>query len=139
MSMADNIRNKIKKKKDSGTSVEQILDVFNEATSKSVKLHLQKMLTGEIAIDSVSDLHRLFSIWKELNEIEGMIEGGGGQAALPEINMKQEKVFQDQIEDGKISTDEEGHLDVMDMDESEMTELIRQMDIAQNRINEGEF
>ncbi|QQO41150.1 hypothetical protein 015DV002_196 [Bacillus phage 015DV002] len=139
MSMADNIRNKIKKKKDNGTSVEQILDVFNEATSKSVKLHLQKMLTGEIAIDSVSDLHRLFSIWKELNEIEGMIEGGGGQAALPEINMKQEKVFQDQIEDGKISTDEEGHLDVMDMDESEMTELIRQMDIAQNRINEGEF
>lgn len=139
MSMADNIKNKIKKKKDNSTSIEDILDVFNEATSKSVKLHVQKMLSGEIAVDSVSDLHRLFSIWKEINEIDGMIEGGGGQAALPEINMKQDKVFQDQIESGKISTNEEGQLDVMDMDEGEMSELIRQMDIAQNRINEGEF
>ncbi|UPI12057.1 hypothetical protein [Bacillus phage SBSphiJ4] len=139
MSMADEIRNKINKKKKVLSSEEQVRELLNESLSVSLLQYLQRLLAGEIPIDNMSDLARVYGIYKEVNNINDAMEGLAGQSTLPEINMKQDKVFDDNIKDGKITSDEEGMLDVMDMSEEDVAALVREFDIAQNKANEGEF
>lgn len=139
MSMADEIRNKINKKKKVLSSEEQVRELINESISVSLLQYLQRLLAGEIPIDNMSDLARVYGIYKEVNNINDAMEGLAGQSTLPEINMKQDKVFDDNIKDGKITSDEEGMLDVMDMSEEDVAALVREFDIAQNKANEGEF
>ncbi|QZA69159.1 hypothetical protein 278BB001_221 [Bacillus phage 278BB001] len=139
MSMADEIRNKINKKKQIFSSESQVRELFNESLTKSLLQYLQRLNTGEIPIDNMSDLARAFGIYKEINNINDAMEGLAGQSTLPEINMKQDKVFDENIQDGKITSDEEGMLDVMDMSEEDVAALVREFDIAQNKANEGEF
>ncbi len=139
MSMADEIRNKINKKKKVLSSEEQVRELLNESLSVSLLQYLQRLLAGEIPIDNMSDLARVYGIYKEVNNINDAMEGLSGQSTLPEINMKQDKVFDDNIKDGKITSDEEGMLDVMDMSEEDVAALVREFDIAQNKANEGEF
>ncbi|QZA69718.1 hypothetical protein 035JT004_227 [Bacillus phage 035JT004] len=139
MSMADEIRNKINKKKQVFSSEAQVRELLNDSLSKTLLHYLQRLNTGEIPIDNMSDLARVYGIYKELNNINDAMEGLAGQSTLPEINMKQDKVFDDNIQDGKITSDEEGMLNVMDMSEEDVAALVREFDIAQNKANEGEF
>ena len=97
------------------------------------------MSSGEIPIDNMSDFMRVVGVYKEINGISEAMEGQTTGGALPEISMKQDKVFEDTVRDGKIDVDEEGLLDVTDMSSEEVAELLRQMDIAQNKANEGSF
>jgi hypothetical protein len=139
MSMADNIKNKIQKKKAEFSSEAELRDLINEAASKAMKQFIQRMSSGEIPIDNMSDFMRVVGVYKEINGISEAMEGQTTGGALPEISMKQDKVFEDTVRDGKIDVDEEGLLDVTDMSSEEVAELLRQMDIAQNKANEGSF
>lgn len=139
MSMADNIRNGIKKKRDNFSSEQELRDLINSAASKSLKKFIQRLDSGEIPIDNVSDFIRIIGAYKEINGISDVMDGQAGQGALPEINMRQEKVLEDQVQNGKMSKDEEGRVNVMDMSAEDVANLIRDMDIAQNRENEGAF
>lgn len=139
MSMADNIKNKIQKKKSEFSSEAELRDLINEAASKSMKMFIQRMSAGEIPIDNMSDFMRVVGVYKEINGISEAMEGQSSSGALPEISMKQDKVFEDSVKEGKINVDEEGLLDVTDMSSDDVEELIRQMDIAQNKANEGSF
>ena len=91
MSMADNIKNKVLKKKRVFSSEEEVRERFNAATSRTLDLYLQRLEAGEIPIDNASDLIRIIGAYKELNGISEAMEGRAGQASLPEINMKQER------------------------------------------------
>jgi hypothetical protein len=139
MSMADNIRNRIQKKKEGFSSETEVRDLINSAASKSLKKFIQRLDSGEIPIDNVSDFIRIIGAYKEINGISEAMDGNAGAGALPEINMKQDKVLEEQVQKGKMGTDEEGRLDVMDMSAEDVAELIRHMDIAQNKENEGSF
>ena len=139
MSMADNIKKGIQKKRDGMSNQSEVTELINAAASKSLKKFIQRMDSGEIPIDNISDFARVFGIFKEANGIAEVLDGSGGQSALPEINMKQDKAIEDSIEKGKINTDEEGRLNVMDMTSDDVAELLRDMDIAQNKENEGAF
>lgn len=139
MSMADNIKRGIQKKKDILSSESEVRDMFNSAARKSLAKFLQRIDTGEIPIDNFSDFVRLLGAYKEINDISGVMEGNAGQGMLPEINMKQDKVLDEMVGSGKMTTDEEGRLDVMEMSNEDVTELLRQLDIAQNGTNEGTF
>lgn len=139
MSMADNIRKKAEQRKAGLSSESEVRDIFNTAASKSLKKFLQRIDTGEIAIDNMSDFVRLLGAYKEINGISEAMDGKAGQSMLPEINMKQDKVVEDTISEGKMVADEEGMVNVDDMSAEDMAELLRQLDIAQNQANEGSF
>lgn len=139
MSMADNIRNGISKKKQAFDSEKELRDVLNSALSKGVMKFMQRMDAGEIPIDNIADLHRVVGLYKEMNGIADVMDGQGMSGTLPEINMRQDQVLDEKIRDGKIGTDEEGRVSVMDMTAEEVADLIRDFDIAQNKENEGTF
>ncbi|AMB18621.1 terminase small subunit [Bacillus phage Eldridge] len=139
MSMADNIRKKLEQRKAGFSSETEVRDAFNTAASKSLQKFLQRIDTGEIPIDNMSDFVRLLGAYKEINDISGALEGSAGQSMLPEINMKQDKVVDETIASGKMIADEEGLINTDDMSEEDMAELLRKLDIAQNQLNEGSF
>src|SRR5690606_20372079 len=132
MSMADNIRNGIKKKKEGFSSEAELRDLINTAASKSLKQFIQRLEAGEIPIDNISDFIRVIGAYKEINGITEVLDGQAGQGQLPELSMRQEAVIDEKVRDGKLGADEEGTLDIMDLSVDEVADLIRDMDIAQN-------
>lgn len=139
MSMADNIRQGIKKKKEHFSSEQELRELINMAASKSLKKFIQRLDSGEIPIDNISDFIRVIGAYKEINGISEAMEGMGGTGALPEISMKQDKVIEDHVQSGKLKKTDEERLDVMDLSTEDVMNLIRDIDIAQNRENEGAF
>jgi len=139
MSMSNNIKQGVKKKKEDFSSEQELRELINSAASKSLKLFIQRMESGEIPIDNISDFIRVIGAYKEINGITEVMDGQGNTGMLPEINMRQDKVLKDQIQEGKIAADEEGRMDVMDMSVDDMADLIRKLDTAQNAENEGAF
>jgi hypothetical protein len=139
MSMARNIQNGIKKKKEHFSSEAELRDLINSAASKSLKKFIQRLDSGEIPIDNISDFIRVIGAYKEINGIDEAMEGVAGTGALPELNMRTDKVLDEKIRDGKMKKGEEDRLDIMDMSADEMVNLIREIDIAQNKENEATF
>lgn len=139
MSMTDNIRQGVKKKQGGFSSEAELRDLINSAASKSLKQFIQRLDAGEIPIDNISDFIRVIGAYKEINGISEAMEGVADSGRLPELNMRTEKVIEDSISKGKIKKTEEDRVDVMDMSTEDMAELIRQLDIAQNKTNEEAF
>lgn len=139
MSLADNLRQGIKKKKEGFSSESELRDLINSAASKSLKQFIQRLDAGEIPIDNISDFVRVIGAYKEINGISEAMEGTAGAGQLPELNMKTDKVIDDQVQKGKVKANEEGRLDIMAMSTEDMANLIREIDIAQNKENEGAF
>lgn len=139
MSMTDNIRRGVKKKQGGFSSEAELRDLINSAASKSLKQFIQRLDAGEIPIDNISDFIRVIGAYKEINGISEAMEGVADSGKLPELNMRTEKVLEDNINKGKIKKTEEDRVDVMDMSTEDMAELIRQLDIAQNKTNEEAF
>lgn len=139
MSMADNIKNGVKKHRQGISSEQELRDLINSAASKSLKQFIQRLESGEVPIDNISDFVRVLGAYKEINDISSTLEGSGSQASLPQIGIKQEKALDEVIESGKIISDEEGMLDVSDLSVEDVSELIREYDIAKNKENEGTF
>jgi len=139
MSMTDNIRRGVKKKQGGFSSEAELRDLINSAASKSLKQFIQRLDAGEIPIDNISDFIRVIGAYKEINGISEAMEGVADSGRLPELNMRTEKVLEDSINKGKIKKTEEDRVDVMDMSTEDMAELIRQLDIAQNKTNEESF
>lgn len=136
MSMTDNIRQGVKKKQGGFSSEAELRELINSAASKSLKQFIQRLDAGEIPIDNISDFIRVIGAYKEINGISEAMEGVADSGRLPELNMRTEKVLEDSISKGKIKKTEEDRVDVMDMSTEDMAELIRQLDIAQNKTNE---
>jgi hypothetical protein len=139
MSMADNIKEGLKKRQEVFSGEQELRDLINSAASKSLKHFIQRLDAGEIPIDNISDFIRVIGAYKEINDIEGALDGKAGSAALPELNLRQERVINDTVDNGKVKSDEEGRLDITDMSTDDISDLIRKMDIAQNKANEEAY
>jgi hypothetical protein len=139
MSMADNIKQSITRKKSEFSSESELRDLINMASSKALKKFIDRMDSGEIAIDNVADFIRVIGAYKEINNIDEAMAGKAGQSALPELNMKQDKVVEESIQQGKLTSDDEGLISVEDMTTDDVADLIRGLDTAQNQENEGAF
>ena len=137
--MADKIREGVQKRQEGISSEQELRDLINQAASKSLKQFIQRLDTGEIPIDNISDFIRVLGAYKEINDITTTLEGNSGQATLPELDLRQERVINKYETEGKIMSDEEGRLDIENMSSDDVAELIRQMDIAQNKTNEEAF
>lgn len=139
MSLADNLRKNIKKNKGLTSSEEEVRDLINSAASKSLKQFINRLESGEIPIDNVADFSRIIGVYKEINEIENTMAGSGGQATLPEINLRQERVFNELETKGKITKEDDDTIDISELTTEDVSDLIRDMDIAQNKENEETF
>lgn len=139
MSMADNIKNNVNKIKSDTTSEQELRELINSAASKSMKQFIQRLDSGEIPIDNIADFIRVMGAYKEINNIESTMEGRANSSTLPEIDLRQERVINETINEGSVMEDEEGKIDVSSMTTEDVSELVRQMDIAQNKSNEEAF
>lgn len=139
MSMVDNIRESVSKKRGNISAEQELRDLINQAASKSLKQFIARLDAGEIPVDNISDFVRVLGVYKEINDITTTMEGKGNVATLPELDLRQEKVINDKINEGKIKKKEEGRLDIAELSVDDVSELIRQMDIAQNKANEEAF
>lgn len=139
MSMADNLRQGVKKKKEGFSSESELRDLINSTATKALRQFIQRMDAGEIPIDNISDFIRVIGAYKEINGITEVMDGQQGQGTLPELNMRTEKVLEEQVQSGKIKKTEEDRVNIMDMSAEDMAKLIREIDIAQNKENEGSF
>lgn len=139
MSMSDGIKSKIAEKEKKTQGEEELRNLINSAASKSMKQFIKKLDSGEIPIDNMSDFIRVMGVYREINNIEGVMDGDTGEGSLPELNIRQERAFKENVSEGTISEDEEGNIDTESMSPEELTELIKQMDTAQNKHNEEAF
>lgn len=142
MSLSKNIRENVEKRKEGISSEQELRELINQAAVKSLKQFIARIDAGEIPIDNMSDFIRVLGAYKEVNNIASAMEGNGSGASLPELDLRQEKVLNDHINDGKIKKKEVGdeeRLDVTGLSEDDVADLIRQMDIAQNKANEEAF
>lgn len=136
MSMTDKLRESISNIEKESAKEEELRNLLNSASSMLIKQFIQKLHTGEVPLDNIADFVRVLGVYKEINDIDSALEGKQGASALPEIGFKQEKVFDEAVEEGKIGTDEEGLLDVGSLSEEDVQEVLRGLDIQQNKQNE---
>lgn len=136
MSMTDKLRESISNMEKESAKEEELRNLLNSASSMLIKQFIQKLHTGEVPLDNIADFVRVLGVYKEINDIDSALEGKQGASALPEIGFKQEKVFDEAVEEGKIGTDEEGLLDVGSLSEEDVQEVLRGLDIQQNKQNE---
>lgn len=139
--MSNNIREGLNKRKRADNGEQELRGLLNQAASQAMKQFIQKMSTGEIPVDNMADFVRLYGAYKEINDVDKVMEGGSGDGALPQLSMKQDEVIEDKVKEGKLISDgdEEGGIDISSMSMDDVADLLQTMDEAQNKENEGSF
>ncbi|AEZ50183.1 hypothetical protein BCPG3_026 [Bacillus phage BCPG3] len=142
MAMVDNIKRNMKTKNNLFDAQEELRQSLNLGFSELMLQFANRVSNGDIKIDNVADAVRAFAVFKELNGIEDVMAGQGKSGALPELNMRQEKVMDDFVREGTlIATDADGEerIDIGSLQDDDVAKMIRDMDIAQNTENEETF
>lgn len=142
MGMVDDIRNKVGEPNRS--KKEELAELFNTATLKSIKQYIKGVNDGSIVVENVSDMARLVNIYAELNDIS--YGEGSGEGVLPPVpetqlsylgDAKEEKTVVD--EDGNISTESVVDLnDIAQLSDEAYEELLNKRADELNVQNEKE-
>ena len=140
--MVDDIRNKVGEPNRS--KKEELAELFNTATLKSIKQYIKGVNDGSIVVENVSDMARLVNIYAELNDIS--YGEGSGEGVLPPVpetqlsylgDAKEEKTVID--EDGNISTESVVDLnDIAQLSDEAYEELLNKRADELNVQNEKE-
>lgn len=137
--MADNIRQGLNQRKRADSGEQELRENINFAASKAMQKFIQRLETGEIPIDNMADFIRVLGAYKEINNIDGVLEGSNISGALPEISMTQNKVIEDRVGESAKGDDGEERFDIADLSMEDMTKLIENIDKEQNKENERGF
>lgn len=92
MSMADEIRERVAKQKKERNSKDELANAFNNVSLKLLNQFIANVQSGAVEIDNVTDVARLFGIYKEINDIQTGEEGTG---VLPSMSPTQKKLFEE--------------------------------------------
>lgn len=140
--MVDDIRSKVGEPNRS--KKEELAELFNTATLKSIKQYIKGVNDGSIVVENVSDMARLVNIYAELNDIS--YGEGSGEGVLPPVpetqlsylgDAKEEKTVVD--EDGNISTESVVDLnDIAQLSDEAYEELLNKRADELNAQNEKE-
>lgn len=103
--MVDDIRNKVGEPNRS--KKEELAELFNTATLKSIKQYIKGVNDGSIVVENVSDMARLVNIYAELNDIS--YGEGSGEGVLPPVPETQLSYLGDAKEEKEV-VDEEGNI-----------------------------
>ena len=116
MSLADDLKKNLDNSKKNKTQVDELTELFNDATVSSIRKYIEGVRDGSIEITSSADLARLFNIFAELNNLG---DGEQGEGILPELPSSQLSYISDNIETVE-KTDDSGNTyeeEVVDLDE----------------------
>jgi hypothetical protein len=134
--MGENIRNKMNKSREYTSGEERVRNLINNASEVALTQFIQRIESGEIAIDNFADFMRVFGIYQDINQISGNDSGSGG---TPEIDMRKSKTIQNRIDEGSIVEEEDGELNLENMSSEDMARMIEDMDRDQNSKNQQEL
>lgn len=137
--LSSQLREELDKKKRDKDSKSAMADKFNAASTVLINKFMAEVTAGNIELDGVTDLMRLFQIYTQVNEIKLGEEEGMGQ--LPALTQAQHDTM-----DAIVSvrgTGEEDDTSYVDMDELEkltsedINKLMAQREITMNKENES--
>ena len=131
MSMQENIRSGVNRRRqvDSGN----VADMFTEALTIALDKFLKKLNSGQLEVDNITDLQRVYIMWKEIVEFNELKAGSG--SALPEIRSKELMV----LEDSGIVDPNNGTVDLAEKSPQELEAMAYELMNAINNENAGEM
>lgn len=131
----DRMRQELELKKKSKEDIKnETLNNFNQATLILINDFIKKVTNGTIELKDPNEFQRIFAMYMQLNELDSNNSGGG---SLPELAVKQKEMLDstlsiEQDDSGEAIVDEQA---LLDMTESDINELISNMDKEQNQQN----
>lgn len=133
MSIRDNLEAGMRAKKAIGS--DEVVERFTEALTVSLDKFLSRLNNGQIPIEDMTDLHRVYTMWKEIVEFNELREGGSGSGMLPEIKTSEIRA----LEDSGIVSDEGGTVNLEEKSQEELEQLAINLMNAVNMENEKEM
>lgn len=137
--LSSSIRENLDKKKKDKDSKIAMADKFNDASTVLINKFMAEVTAGNIELDGVTDLMRLFQIYTQINDIKSGDSEGTGQ--LPALTKAQHDIM-DAVVTVRGNEDDEDSA-YLDMDELEkltsedIGKLMAQREITMNKENES--
>lgn len=88
MASADSIRDNLDRVKNEAHAKQEVAKAFNVSAKKLIDKFMDRVTNGDIELDSVQDMSKIYGIWKDINDLD--IDGNSGTGAIPELNMAEE-------------------------------------------------
>lgn len=133
MSIDENIQRGIKKRTtlEKDDLAEQFTDIFSEA----LKTFMTKLNSGDIEVNSLTDMQRVFVMWQEITQYNEKMEAdsSGIAGALPQLSSKESAV----VREANILTEDGESVDLTKKTPEEIQELGNQLISAMNNENAG--
>ena len=143
MSFSENVRDNLRKKEKEATSEELLRDAFNKSSIKLINRFMQDISSGNVQLDSVTDLSRLFQIYSEINNIDAL--SGTGTGSLPALAPAEKQVLNNKLSIEQTTNDDgtaSEHIslqDIANLSEEDIAELMVQKELELNKRNEELF
>lgn len=129
MSMSDRLKSGVRSKQ--ALASDTVVEKFTEALTIALEKFLSRLNNGQIPIEDMTDLHRVYTMWKEIVEFNEMRNSNTG-GMLPEIRTSEIMALE---ESGIVS--EDGHtVDLSTKSDEEMEMLALNLMNAINKENE---
>ena len=88
MASADSIRDNLDRVKNEAHAKQEVAKAFNVSAKKLIDKFMDRVTNGDIELDSVQDMSKIYGIWKDINDLD--IDGKSGTGTIPELNMAEE-------------------------------------------------
>ena len=88
MASADSIRDNLDRVKNEAHAKQEVAKAFNVSAKKLIDKFMDRVTNGDIELDSVQDMSKIYGIWKDINDLD--IDGNSGTGTIPELNMAEE-------------------------------------------------
>lgn len=98
----------------STTNEKELISQFTSASSYAMASFMKGMRDGTIRIENVSDMTRVYNMWKEVTSYAETLEGSSASGALPEVSTKVKNIVNDAKSEGS-SLDDSSDEDIQDM------------------------
>lgn len=131
MSMRDNIESGIRNRK--ALASDNIVDQFTEALSIALDKFLKRLNSGQLEIDNITDLQRVYIMWKEIIEFNEMKNGNNG--ALPEIKSNEIRA----LEEHGILGEDATKIDLTSKSQEDMNRIALDLMNSINNKNAGDM
>ena len=129
----DELRRNVEKNKPLGKTTEELAPRFTSAFQSLLTKAITDIESGRLSIDNFTELQRVYMMWKEVVDYQGIIDGqSNAQGVLPAITTR-----------GTVALDKAGLTEdtsnLEDMSDEDMTKVIMGMMQASNLDNVDEM
>lgn len=104
------VKDEVEKIKGTGSSsIEAIAQEFNGVAGELLKNAVADIKSGKMPVRDVTDLEKVYRIFKDVNNITDSLNGAEGEGKLPELDSGQEHIIEQRVKvNTKLETTPEG-------------------------------